>query len=438
MSSTLTHPAPVTTEPKPQMPLAPPIEPKQRAPWKWLILAGFLLAGGVAYWLFTRSQQASQATVTQVRTVAVTSGTLEVTSRVPGQTAARNFANTTAPLLRSPEGGRQMQLMQLASSGSFVKKGDVIAQMDPTNYTDHIDEVKDQVNQAELDVNKRKAEQALNWENLQQTLRVAKSELDKARLDASASEIRTVVDRELIKLAVEEAEARYKQLQADLSSQRIVHDAELKILEITRQRQVRHLNRHQEDLARLTIRARMNGLVVMQQIFRAGEMAQIQEGDQVYPGQLFMKVVDTSSMQVEGLVNQAESSNFRVGQRVRIRLDAFPGLEFDGTVTNIGAIAAGGWRNSFYIRNVPIRISIVGTDPRLIPDLSASAEVVLQRVENAAIAPLFAVKYEGNQAVVYVKKGEGFERRPVELGLANATHVALKSSVKPGEQLRAN
>jgi HlyD family secretion protein len=143
-------------------------------------------------------------------------------------------------------------------------------------------------------------------------------------------------------------------------------------------------------------------------------------------------------MQMEGVINQAESSHFRIGQTARIRLDAFSGLELDGKVASIGALAAGGWRNSFYIRNVPIRIQILGSDPRLIPDLSSSAEVFLGKEQNASILPLSAVQYEGDRAFVNVKNGDHFERRAVELGGQNFTHAAIKSGLQPGEEVRIN
>lgn len=439
MSSALTKPAPLSPSPGSPTPVAPPVAPANRKPRKWLILALIVVIAGVSYFLWKRFQQADQAAaVTQVRTAKVTMGSLGASARITGQTSARNYAHILAPRLLGPEGNRQMLIEVLAASGSFVRKGDIVVEIDSASSRDHIDDVQDTVDQSELDVNKRKAEQALDWENLQQTLRVAKSELDKARLDASASEIRTSVDQELIKLAVDEAEARHKQLSADLASQRAVHQAELRILELTQERHRRHLNRHVTDLQKFTIRAPMDGLVVMQQLFRGGEMVQMQQGDQVSPGQPIMKIVNTASMQLEAQVNQAESSRFKIGQRAKIGLDAFPDVELEGRIASIGALAAGGWRNSFYIRNVPVTLNIIGTDPRIIPDLSASAEVLMERVDQTAIVPRGALKREGGQVVVYVKKGESFERRPVELGLQNYTHVAIKAGLNTGDEIRLN
>ena len=121
----------------------------------------------------------------------------------------------------------------------------------------------DTIESAQSDVSKRKAEQAIEWENLQQTIRVTKSEADKARLDSSVAEIRTDIERQLLKLSQDEAEARYKQAQADLDFKKAAHAAEIRILELTLLRHTRHRDRHVKDVKAFKIYAPMDGLVVM-------------------------------------------------------------------------------------------------------------------------------------------------------------------------------
>ena len=304
--------------------------------------------------------------------------------RLTGQTSARKFANISAPLLRGPESGKALILIKLVPAGASVKKGEVVAQIDAQATQDHIEDVLDTVKQADADVAKRRAEQAIEWENLQQTLRQAKSDMDKARLDAKPAGILTDIERELLQLSVQETEARYKQLQQNLAYQKASFAAEIRILEITAQRQRRHLERHQHDLEKFTVRAPMDGLAVMQPIWRGGEMGQVQQGDQIGPGQLFMKIVDPNSMQLDATVNQVEATDVRVGQNVVVRLDAFPGLELPATVYSIGALATGSWLQNYYVRNVPVAVAIRGTDSRLIPDLSGSAEILLDEQAKAA------------------------------------------------------
>ena len=236
------------------------------------------------------------------------------TLRLSGQTSARDFRNISAPALKGPETSHGLILLQLAKPGLLVKKGELIVQIDAQQTKDHVDDVADFVRQADSDMRKRKSEQDIEWENLQQTLRQAKSNMEKARLDAKTTSLLTEIERELLELNAEETAARYKQLQQDLVFHKAAYTAEMQILGLTKERQRRHHDRHAKDLEAFTINAPIGGLAVMQQIWRGGEMGQVQQGDQVYPGQLFMKVVNPRSMQLEARANQAESSDLRIGQ----------------------------------------------------------------------------------------------------------------------------
>jgi HlyD family secretion protein len=370
-------PAPEPPAPKPR--LVPP--PLRRHPGRWRIAALIGAAGLLAglLYLALRQGQLKTGTTDLVPTVRVAAGPSERLVRISGQTSARRSATIMVPVFRGPDSGRDLTLMNTAKPGSFVHKGDMVAELDPQNLRDHIDDMNDTVQQAENDIDKKKAEQAVEWETLQQSLRVARAERDKTRLDLQAAEVKTEIERELLKLAADEAQAADTQLQADVARKRAADRSEIRILEITAQRHKIHRGNHLRDLAKFKMRTPMDGLVVMMQTWRGGEMTQIQEGDQVHPGQPFMKIVDTSSMQLEALVSQADSSEFRVGQEASIGLDAFPSLTFRGKILAIGALAVKGIWDTYYIRNIPVRIAIEGRDPRLIPDLSAWAHVRTDR-----------------------------------------------------------
>lgn len=429
-------PSPIQS-PRAPAPAPGPEAPKQSRRLWLLILAVVVVVGGVAAYLMLSRPQAPVAPVAVVRTVKVASGVLERTVRVAGQTSARNFANIVAPLLRGPENRNSLILLKLVSSGTPVKKGDLLAQIDGQTLQDHIEDTRDTVQQAENDVKKRLAEQAVDYQALEQTARVAKGNFDKAKWEAQAAEVRTPLDQEILRLSVEEYEADYKAALKDLTLKKASQAAELRILQITHLRQKAHLDRHLNDIVKYTIKSPMNGLAVAQQIWRGGNMATITEGDQVFPGQPILKIVDLSSMQVEGSVNQAESEEFRIGQPARVALDAFPGLEFKGKVYSIGALAVGGRMQNFYIRNIPVRVAVEGLDPRLIPDMSASADVIIGRSEpNSILVPLNAVRQEGKKTYAYVKKGQNFERREVELGLRSGTHAVALAGLSVGDELR--
>jgi len=429
--------APRTQAPPEALTPAPaPTEP-QRPRWMYAVVVAAAVAAIVAtYLLWPKPQQRpGAATAVGVRTFKAAVGSLVRTVRVSGVSSARNFAAMSIPVFVGPDSRSNLTILKLAKGGTLVQKGEVVALLDPQSLREHIDDTKDEVAQSELNIKKREAEQGVDWGSLQQTLKIARASLDKARLDDRAGEVRTEVERELLRLNLEEAQATYKQREADIAATRAGQQAELRILDISRQRNQNHFDRHAIDIVRFEIKAPMAGLVVMQPIFRSGEMAQIQEGDQVSPGQALMKVVDVTSMQVEATISQSQSNLLRIGQAATVGLDAFPELRLKGRIHSIGALATRGFRENYFVRSVPVRVTIEGADPRVIPDLSAWADIEFERADNVLVLPREAVHTENGQAVVFVKKAERFEKRNVALGLGNHVRVAVLEGLSAGEEV---
>jgi len=436
---------PAMTNPQPEAePSRRPAQPPPQRPSmmpKVLLFLGLIGAGaGILYYLNnTRQQQAQQAVTAAFRTATVQHGPLEMRLRVTGQTSARSFSNIVVPRLRSPEGGGGMVVLKLVASGSWIKKGEVVAEFDSQSMKDHLDDTIAGLRDKENDLKKRKVEQELDMENLQQSLRQAKAALDKAKLDQKTTEIRTDIDREMLKLAVEEADAAYKELLTDVPQKVASQKADMRMLEIGKIMEDQHVSRHEDDLVRVVIRAPMDGMVVVQTINRpGGDQVSLAVGDRVGPGQPVAKIIDPATMQVEGTINQSESSTFRIGQEAAIGLDAFPGQQYKGKVYSIGALAVAGGRSQYYIRSVPVRVQITNVDKKLIPDLSASADVLLMRESSVLVAPASAVERDGNQDVIYVKIASGFEKRAVKLGSNNGTQVAVLEGLKDGDVVRVN
>jgi HlyD family secretion protein len=411
--------------------------PKKGRPWVGILVTLVVLAGCVfGYRALTQPAQPKAGAPAAIKTAKAFVAALDVTLRVSGQTTARNFSTVTAPLMRGPENRGSLVLLELAKSGTVVKKGQLLARIDAQSAQDHIDDLKDTLAQATNDIQKRQAEQKVEWENMQQTLRVTQSQYEKAKLDFSAADVKVDLEKELLKLAMDESQARYKQQQQDVAFRKTSQASEIRILQYTLERHSKHMGRHAHDLEKFTITAPMDGLVVMSSVFRGGEMAQIQQGDQVFPGQQIMKVVDTRNMQIEGSVSQADSSELRLNQYAKVGLDAFSDVHLTGKLYSIGALAVGGWRQNFYIRSVPARVQIQGSDPRLIPDLSAHADLVLETLPNQLQVPAGAVEEENGKTFVNVKQGDRFERRDVKVGKRSFTHVAVLAGLNNGEEVR--
>jgi HlyD family secretion protein len=181
----------------------------------------------------------------------------------------------------------------------------------------------------------------------------------------------------------------------------------------------------------------MNGQVVLKTIRRQGQQFQVQVGDQLSPGQPFMRVVDLSKLQLDATMNQVESEHVHIGQPATVHFDAYPEIVLTGKVDAVGTIAVPGsrWSNN-YVRQIPVRIALDNNrDPRVFPDLTASADVVVADEGEALLLPREAVHEARGKSVVYVKQGDTVMPREVELGATNNTQVSVLSGVQAGEEI---
>jgi multidrug efflux pump subunit AcrA (membrane-fusion protein) len=79
-------------------------------------------------------------------------------------------------------------------------------------------------------------------------------------------------------------------------------------------------------------------------------------------------------MRVRAKISEADSTLVRAGQPAKVRLDAYPDLLFDGVVEFISPMAVAS-QMSQKVRLFTTVVSIKGTHPKLMPDLSASVEL---------------------------------------------------------------
>jgi len=331
-----------------------------------------------------------------------------------------------------------LQLQELAKSGAIVKKDEVVAEFDRQYMLQRLDDFQSTVTQSEADFRKQIAELEITRKNYEQQVLTAKNAVDKAELDVRTIPVRSAIESERLRLALEEAKANFKQLQEARRFLDVGEKAQVRSAELELQATKLEFRRSQANADRMVVKSPREGLVVMQSTWRGGDFGPIQQGDQIYPGSLFMQIVDPSSMVVNATVNQTDVQALRIGQRARIRFDAFPGLELPGRLYLIGAITKTGGMRAQFKKDVVVRFQLEKMDPRVIPDLSASADVILEEEGEATVAPLEAVQsYEGDgKAFVLVKSAQGqWERRQVELGLASYTHVSVRAGLRAGDVL---
>ncbi len=304
-----------------------------------------------------------------------TSALLYPIIRVTGTTEAVHMRAVVAPMLAGQQFG-SLTVTRLVPGGTRVRKGDIVAEFDrQSQMRDFIDkqaQYQDLANQTLQEQAKEDAARAKDETEVQQ----AESDLSKAQLEMQKVELLSRIDAEKAQQTLDEAKATLQQLRATFDLKRQTAQASIRLLEIQRDRAREVMEHARTNTELMEIHSPIDGVIVLNTIWKQGKMGQVQEGDQVRAGMTFMQVVDPSRMQVRAFVNQEDFLNLRLGDAAEIRLDAYPDLVLPGKLEEMAPIARTGDFSS-KLRTFTVVFSINGSDTRLMPDLSAAVDVNL-------------------------------------------------------------
>lgn len=329
-----------------------------------------------------------------------------------------------------------LTILKLTAPGSHVKKGDVIAEFDRQVQLLRLDDYKDTVKQLNDNIEKMRSDLQSIRKAHDHIIFAAKADLDKAALELQTAPVRSANEVEGMRLDLEQARARYTQLLKEVKLLSDSQTSQIHAAQIDRDQGKMEMDRAQHNVDLMVVRAPMDGLVVLQPIYRGGDMGPAQQGDELYSGRTFMEVIDPRSMLLSATVNQVDAQRIRIGMKATVHLDAYPGFNYPAHVTGINALSKTSYRRPDYKGDVDVRVKIDAIDENVLPDISGSADIELAAEDNSLIVPRGAVFSEHpNQQYVYVRTPAGWERRDVKLGLLNNTHASVRSGVAAGDVL---
>jgi multidrug resistance efflux pump len=388
---------------------------------------------GVAVWTLwpAGSGSSSPADATgSSATVTVLRGTFVRTVRVAGITEAVRAAAATAPRLAG-QSNPTLVITTLVKGGTRVKAGDVLVEFDPQDQVRAAFDRRTEVQDLDLQIRRMEAEQAAAYAGDETAMLQADNDVSRAQLEVRKNRVLPAIEAEKNTLALEEAEARAIEVKQARSLRRRTAEADLKIVQIRRERLDRALNHAEQNADYMVVRAPFEGLAVMQPVFKGSAMTEVQEGDEVRGGMPIVQVVDPASMQVRVRVSQVDRGLVAVGQPARVSLDAYPGLVFAGTLRQVAPLAVTSSVTPA-VRSFVALVSIAGASANLMPDLSAAVDIVVQRQENVLVLPREAVAIDADGAWVRLRRGGSFVRQLVTIGEVSDEQAIVVAGVSEG------
>jgi HlyD family secretion protein len=412
--------------------------PAQKSRLVWYLIAGGLLIVAliVAVTLKRQAERKIVAVTTEKAVIKTIVQVVSATGKVQPEVEVKIAPEVSGEIVQMP-----------LREGAPVKKGDLLVTIMPNNY-------RFQVDQADASLAAAKAAQ------IDQQARLAKAVADfKRSQDLYSQHLISDSDFTAAKTILESAKA---DLQSSLANIR---------------RSDGSLKQAKDMFNKTTIYSPIDGTVSS----RSSEVGERVAATGSYGMAEVMRVADLTNMEVRVNINENDIVNVKVGDKARVTIDAFPNRKFEAVVKEIGSAAkVTGQGTQDEVTNFQVKIRILDKDVPLRPGMSANADVETQTVENVVAVPIQSVtvrtrdsnktigdlaadrqkeldEVKGNSAaaaenekqqrqnekadrdklsrVVFVRSGNVVRMVSVETGIADATHMEIKSGVKAGDEV---
>lgn len=313
--------------------------------------------------------------------------------------------------------------------GDRVESGDVLAELDRENLQASLREAQANLQASKASLQAADAELQKSTveaegpdvefarRDYQRAMELAKEQLiSQSQLDAAQSTLDQALNRQHV-----------------AQSQLIVNRAKVAQAAAEVRQAEATVDRAEQDLANATIRAPIDGTVLSRDVEVGSPVSSIlnlgANATQV------MTLGDIHQVYVRGKVDEADIGGVRIGQPARIRVETFKDRIFNGRVTEISPMGV----DQDNVTTFEVRVSIDNPGGELKANMTANAEIVLERFPQALLVPEVAVRYDANRQpfVDLLAPGteKGYRRVPVRLGVGNGTRTQVLDGLKEGEKV---
>lgn len=391
------------------------------------ILFCMLAAGGYAAYRYT-GQTKVEVPVAKVR-----KAEFIISVKTRGEVRSSRSVIVSAPQI--PD----QRIVKLAESGKPIRKGETVVEFDAAQQEQTYLERTTSVRTVDKEIVQMAASHRITNEMDSMNHMTASYNVERAKLEASKAEILSEIEGKKNRIDVGTTEGDLDQVKVTIKAHKVTQEADLERLQNKKDKTVRDVDRAKQYLSKMSLTAPIDGIVnVLPNTRTSGAFGStpppFKEGDRAWTGAAIAEIPDLSEMRVELKLDEVDRGKLQLGQKLRVRVDAIPEMEFDATLDWISPIAAVSFRGmGLTEKTFPARATLAKVDPRLRPGMSCSAEIIIESVPEAMMIPQRASFLHKGKPAVWIQVGERFEIRPIQVSKRNDTDLIVTGGLKAGD-----
>jgi len=336
--------------------------------------------------------------------------------------------------IQGPQGMRSAQIYNttikdIIPEGTLVKKGDFVATLDKSELATKIQNVQTEIEKENTKLEQIKIDTAIQMKGIRDQIADQEFNMaqEKLEIERNKYEPQMVIDQSKLKL--QNSMRSMDQLKNKAELMLIQSEAKVREIEATIKQQTAKLNQMLELSKAFTIKAPEDGMLIYQRTWngKKGPGSQISGWDPTVA-----ELPDLTKMTSVAYISEVDISKIKKGQRVKIKVDAFPEKQFDGqiiTVANIGQELRGQEAKVF-----EIIISIDQTDDVLRPAMTTTNEIQIYEYADVINVPLEAF-YSDSIDYVIVKKPGGLVKKQIISGATNENNIIVVEGIAVNEKV---
>jgi len=234
-------------------------------------------------------------------------------------------------------------------------------------------------------------------------------------------------------LTYKNSQINLRKQEQNIKHQKTINNVDLNNSKLRIERAQRNLDEAKQEREKLIVRAPMEGLVVYKENFRSETREKVKVGDTPHRRMALIELPDLSVMQVKTSINEIDIRRVEKGQNAVVRLDAVQDAIFTGEVTDVAYLARRESGSNVKVFDVVITMD-GGENPLLKPGMSASVEIVTEKMDEKVFIPLESVFEKDGKTVTYVLRSS-WEEREIEVGKSNSNYIVVERGLDIGEEV---
>ena len=367
----------------------------------------------------------------QIPTGKAVKGTFFVDLYEEGVLEAVNSVNIASPSVPM-RFGTSMKIAYIIKDGTEVNTGDTVLIFDPTDINKAVTDAQSKLEISDAELEKMKAQQASDMEELNADYEVTRISHDISKIKFEQAEYESGLARRQIQLNLEKAEIALQQAKEQIDNRIKINTEEIKQKKLSIAQDEQLLRDANKALEQLTVVTPAPGIAIIAQNWSTGNKFQV--GETTYTGNPLIALPDLSQLKANVKINEVDIAKITKGLNVEIKPDAFSDAKFTGVIRDVANLAVNK-QGSTKIKVFPVSIYLNETDKNLLPGLTVSCRIIIDKLEDVLYVPIDAVYTEEGVNFVYKKTVTGFKKIEVETGRSNSDYTIIVTGVDEGDEV---